>query len=127
MPVKDKVATEQFTRRVSIQQFVESADDGQGGTPGSWVTVYSCWADLVDFPNGRYLIRKLFAQQLYPQTSRLVHIRYQQQLTITPAMRVQYAHGATIHNYKILGVEDINEAHVSLMLYCQEDQAKGAP
>lgn len=103
-----------------------TTDDGQGGNSNPWSDVYTCWADMQDFPHGRGFFRKMLYMQLYPQANRLVVIRYQTQYHIDATMRIKYVKGTTTHYLKILGTENPNEANVSILLYCQEDQAKGA-
>lgn len=123
MPTKDHVATGQFDRKIAIQARTR-VDDGSGGDTGSWNTVYTCFADLQNYPHGRGLFRKYLFAQLYPQMTTVIQIRFQKSVVIDATMRVEYVmHGQT-HHYKILGVENPAEANVSLFLLCQEDQAQ---
>ena len=124
MAIKDSVSTGQFDRRISIQSYTR-VDDGQGGSSdGTWSTIYACFADMQNPLHGRGLYRKFMFAQLYPQASMIIQIRFQKTIPIDATMRVQYvAHGVT-HLYQILGVENPNEANVSLYLLCTEYQAK---
>lgn len=123
MPVKDSVNTANFNRRIAIQQ-KPRVDDGSGGDIGTWATIYSCWADIQNFPHGKGLFRKYLFMQLYPQMTAVIQIRFQKSVQIDATMRIEYiAHGVT-HHYKILGVENPYEANVSMYILCMEDQAK---
>lgn len=122
MPVKDQVSPSQFNRRISILAPTIGAD-AQGITT-TYSVVYNCAADKQNMMHGRGLYRKLMYQQLYPQTTVIFQIRWQASVKIDATMKVQeIAHGQT-HLYKITGVENPNEANVSLYLLCMEDQAK---
>lgn len=127
MPAKDQVAAEQFTRRITIQKppVPGSSDDGQGGQSGNWTDVYVCWANIQDFPLGRGAYSAFFAQQRYPTMTTVITIRYQPVYHIDAGMRIKFTRGALTHFYKILGVKDPKEANVSILMFCQEDQAKG--
>ena len=90
----------------------------------TWETVYTCWANIQNFPHGRGLFRRFLFQQLFPQVTTAIQIRFQKSLLIDATMRVLYpAHGIN-HIYQILGVENPLEANVSLWLMCREDQAQ---
>jgi SPP1 family predicted phage head-tail adaptor len=121
---KDTANGADFNRRIQIQA-PSSSDDGQGGSsPTSWNTVYTCWANIENFPHGRGLFRKFLFQQLYPQMTTTIQIRFQKSVAIDPTMRVLYqAHGVN-HIYQILGIENPMEANVSMWLLCMENQAK---
>src|SRR5579885_2351413 len=123
MPLRDTVASHDFTRRIQIQQAIKTPD-GQGGFAVTWETVYTCWANIQNFPHGRGLFRRFLFQQLFPQVTTAIQIRFQKSLLIDATMRVLYpAHGIN-HIYQILGVENPLEANVSLWLMCREDQAQ---
>lgn len=126
MPVKDSVSASQFNKRITIQNPVDT-DDGQGGATRTWNNLYFCWADIQNFPHGRYLARRWFAQQLYPTLQVIVQIRWQPNIQIDATMRILFVKGLKTHIYQILGDENPNEANVSLILYCMELQAKGEP
>lgn len=120
---KDAVSTGQFDRKISIQSYTR-VDDGQGGSSGSWGNVYTCFADMQNPMHGRGLYRKYLYAQLYPQATMIIQIRFQKTVPIDATMRVQYiAHGVT-HLYQVVGVENPNEANVSMYLLCVEYQAK---
>lgn len=120
---KDNVIAGQFDRQIQIQS-KPRVDDGSGGDIGTWQTIYTCMADMQNMPHGRGLFRKYMFMQLYPQTTTVIQIRFQLDVVIDAAMRVQYvAHGIT-HYYKIIGVENPTEANYSMFIMCIEDQAK---
>ena len=120
--VKDKVDAARFDRKISIQAPTISAD--AQGTTTAWNTVYTCFASIENQPHGRGVFRRYLYQQLYPQLTAIVQIRYQQSTPIDATMRIQYiAHGVT-HIYQIIGIENPNEANISMYLLCQEQQAK---
>lgn len=123
---KDKVHSMQFDRKITIQALQAIAWDSQGGHPreSEWVDVYSCFADIQDFPHGRYLYRTYKFQQLYPQANTVIQIRYQQTVLIDATKRVKFIDHGITHYLKILGVENPNRANVSMFLLCQEDQAQ---
>lgn len=126
MPVKDSVSASQFNKRITIQNPVDT-DDGQGGSSRTWNNLYSPMADIQYFPHGRYLARRWFAQQLYPTLNVIVQIRWQPAIQLDASMRVLFVKGLKTHVYQVLGIENVNEANVSLMMYCEELQAKGEP
>jgi SPP1 family predicted phage head-tail adaptor len=120
---KDTIDSSDLTRRIQIQQ-VTRTDNGSGGFTETWNTVYTCWANIQNFPHGKGLFRRFLLGQLYPQMNTTIQIRFQQSVQITDQMRVLYpAHGVN-HIYQILGVENPLEANVSLWLLCQENQAQ---
>ncbi len=122
MPVKDKTDGSDFDRRISFQA-VAYTQVGFGKTE-AWNTVYSCWANKADFPHGRGLSKAFKFGQLYPTANTTFQIRFQKTVPLDDTMRVQYiAHGVT-HIYQILGIENPNEANVSLWILCQETQAQ---
>jgi SPP1 family predicted phage head-tail adaptor len=120
---KDTVDSSDLNRRIQIQQ-VTLTDNGEGGFNETWNTVYTCWANIQNFPHGKGLFRRFLLGQLYPQMNTTIQIRFQQSVQITDQMRVLYpAHGVN-HIYQILGVENPLEANVSIWLLCQENQAQ---
>lgn len=125
---KDTVDSSDLNRRIQIQQ-VTLTDNGSGGFTETWATIYTCWANIQNFPHGKGLFRRFLLGQLYPQMNTTIQIRFQQSVLIgvtanNKAMRVLYpAHGVN-HIYQILGVENPLEANVSLWLLCQENQAQ---
>lgn len=123
MPTKDAVASHDFTRRIQIQKATR-VDDGQGGATETWETIYTCWANIENFPHGKGLFRKFMFAQLFPQLTTTIQIRFQRSVLIDATMRVLYpAHGIN-HLYQIIGVENPLEANVSIWLMCREDQAQ---
>lgn len=122
MSKKDSVAAAQFDRKITIQQPVISAD--AQGTTTTWSDYYTCFADIQDFPHGRGLMRQFFYQQLYPQATTTIQIRYQQSFPIDPSMRIKFVDHGVTHIFQILGIQNPNRANVSLFLLCREDQAK---
>ncbi len=125
MARKDNTSAGKYTRRIIIQN-PPGTDDGQGGQTGSWTDAYPCWANIVDFPFGRGAGRAFFAQQLYPTMTTMIAIRYQTSFHIDASKKVKYVRGPTTHLYKILGAKNPDEANKEILLFCQEDQAKGA-
>lgn len=120
---KDTVDSSDLNRRIQIQQ-VTLTDNGEGGFNETWNTVYTCWANIQNFPHGRGLFRRFLLGQLYPQMNTTIQIRFQQSVVIDHTMQVLYpAHGVN-HIYQILGVENPLEANVSIWLLCQENQAQ---
>lgn len=124
MPVKDNVNGAQFDRRISFQAPTRTPD-GQGGSTVTWNTVYTCWADMQNFPRGRGLFRKFMAQQLYPQLTTIIQIRWQTQVHIDPTMRILYTKGPDTKIFQILGVESPGDANISMSFFCQENQTVG--
>lgn len=121
---KDTLDSSDLNRRIQIQAITGQTPDGQGGFVDTWTTVYTCWANIQNFPHGRGLFRKFLFAQLYPQMNTTIQIRFQMSVAIDATMRVLYpAHGVN-HTYQILGVENPLEANVSLWLLCQENQAQ---
>jgi SPP1 family predicted phage head-tail adaptor len=120
---KDTVDSSDLNRRIQVQH-VTLTDNGEGGFNETWNTVYTCWANIQNFPHGRGLFRRFLLGQLYPQMNTTIQIRYQTSIQINDQMRVLYpAHGVN-HLYQILGVENPLEANVSIWLLCQENQAQ---
>lgn len=120
---KDKANGANFNRRIQIQQ-VTLTPNGQGGSTESWATVYTCWANMQNFPHGRGLFKRFLFKQLYPKMDMTIQIRFQKTAAIDDTMRVLYpAHGVN-HLYQILGIENSLEANVSIWLLCQEQQAQ---
>lgn len=124
MPVKDNVHGAQFDRRIQIQA-PSRVSDGQGGETITWNTVYTCWADMQNFPRGRGLTRKFMAQQLYPQLTTIIQIRWQPTYHIDPSMRISYTKGPLIKIFQILGIESPGDANISMFFFCQENQTVG--
>ncbi len=124
MPAKDRVIAAQFDRRIEFHSKA-AVSDGQGGEIDTWTTVYTCWADIQNFPHGRGLLRKFLAQQLYPQVTTVIQIRFTTPVHFDATMRIQFIKGPLTHTYQIVGVENLSEANVSLFFYCIEEQAKG--
>lgn len=131
MPVKDVVASQDFNRRIQIQQAAKT-DNGQGGFETTWETIYTCWANIQNFAHGKGLFRKFLFSQLYPQVTTTIQIRFQKSVFIgvvngvanQTELRVLYpAHGVN-HIYQIIGAENPEEANVSIWLMCQENQAQ---
>lgn len=122
---KDKFSASQANRKIVIQSPAARVDDGQGGSPNNWVDAYTCWADKQDLPHGRGLFNKYMLMQKFPQATTTFQFRFQYGMLIKPDMRVKYvAHGIT-HTYRLLGPpQNLNEANVSILLICQEDQAQ---
>ncbi|MGH2478514.1 MAG: head-tail adaptor protein [Ktedonobacteraceae bacterium] len=120
---KDQIDSSDLDRRIQIQSISGKTPDGFVDV---WSTIYTCWANIQNFPHGRGLFRRFLYSQLYPQMNTTIQIRYQQSVRIDATMRVLYpAHGVN-HIYQILGVENPLEANVSLWLLCQENQAQAA-
>lgn len=120
---KDQINSSDLNRRIQIQAISGKTPDG---FTDAWETIYSCWADIQNFPHGRGLFRRFLYSQLYPQMNTTIHIRFQQSVLIDATRRVLYpAHGIN-HIYQILGVENTLEANVSIWLLCQENQAQAA-
>lgn len=124
MPVKDKVQSFQFNRRITIQS--NTPTPSANGTPiDNWTDEYTCWADIQNFPHGRGLTRLYHFSQFYPNVSVMIAIRFQTSAKIDATRRVKYVAHGTTHYYQIVGVENPNEANVSLFLLCSESPAKG--
>lgn len=122
---KDILDSSDLNRRIQIQAVTSELPDpgGEGGFIDDWTTIYSCWANIQNFPHGRGLFRKFLFSQLYPQMTTTIQIRYQRSILIDVTLRVLYvAHGVN-HVYQVLGIENPLEANVSLWLLCREDQA----
>ncbi len=126
---QDQVDSSDLNRRIQIQQNQYSFD-AQNNRIDNWTTVYTCWANISNPAKGKGLYRKFLYGQLYPQLTTIIQIRFQQSVAIgagdlnNKPMRVLYpAHGVN-HIYQILGVENPNEANISLWLLCQENQAQ---
>ncbi len=122
---KGNVSAGKYDRRITFQN-PPGTDDGQGGQTGSWTDAYPCWAAIVDFPFGRGAGRAFFAQQLYPTMTTMIATRFQSTYHIDATKRIKYVKNGFAHIYKILGAKDPKEAGIEIILFCQEDQAKGA-
>lgn len=121
---KDTLDSSDLNRRIQIQKITGQVPDGQGGFTDTWTTIYTCWANIQNFPHGKGLFRKFLFSQLYPQMNTTIQIRFQQSVKIDETMRVLYpAHGVN-HTYEILGTENPLEANISMWLLCQENQAQ---
>jgi SPP1 family predicted phage head-tail adaptor len=123
MPVKDKVQSFQFNRRITIQANTPT-HDASGTKIDNWTDVYSCWADIQNYPHGRQLTRLYHFSQFYPNVTLMIAIRFQKSVVIDVTKRVKYTAHRIDHFYSIEGVENPNEANVSLFLLCSEPSAK---
>lgn len=101
-------------KRVTIQTLVESSD-GAGGQNRSWAAgALTVWAS-VEPGTGREFAA---AQQLQPELSHIVTIRYR--TGITPKMRIKYMAGGVTRTFSIHSLVDPLERHEQLQLYCSE-------
>lgn len=125
MPIKDKVASYQFTRPIQIQA-ATTTDDGQGGQVTTWTTLYTPFADIQNMPHGRGLSRLFKYMQLYPEATTIIVIRYARQRNISAKMRILSIEDGANHIYQIVGPPvNLNRANVSIYLFCKEVQAQG--
>ncbi|SRR5579884_2075135 len=126
---KDQISSSDLNRRIQIQQNQYTWVD-QNNRQDNWQTIYTCWANFVDRSMGRGMGKVYRYFQLYPEADRAMQIRFQKSVAVgagdlnNKPMRVLYsAHGVN-HVYQLLGVENPNEANVSLWLICHEVQAQ---
>lgn len=122
---KDSVSAGQFDKRISLQQNQTSYTDPQGGAAENWVDVFTCWADMQDFPHGRGLFRKYLYQQLYPTATKIIATRYQPVQHVDPSMRIKYVKRGVEHIYQIIGIQSPTDANISFLFFCLENQVKG--
>lgn len=120
---RDSVDASDLNRRIQIQSLARTAN-GDGTFAETWTTIYTCWANIQNPAKGRGLVRQFVVSHLSWNLTTIIQIRFQKTTVITDGMRVYYpAHGVN-HIYKIMGIENPNEANVSMWLLCQEIQAQ---
>lgn len=125
LQAKDSLTIGQFNRRVQIQSMA-LISDGQGGNTENWTTFYSPLADIQNYPHGRGLFRKWFAEELYPEANTIIQIRYAPKLNINASMRILSNEDGINHIYLIVGPPvNLNRANISIYIACQEIQAQG--
>jgi head-tail adaptor len=115
-----------YNRQITFQKPVDANTDTQGGEAITWTALYTCWCNLQSLPRGRQLVRPYFALQLYPMATKLISIRWMSDFEIDATLRIQYIKSDKTHIYQILGVDNIEEANVELLMYCTEWQARGS-
>jgi SPP1 family predicted phage head-tail adaptor len=125
MPKAGTITSSNMNRRIQFQLNTPIAN-GDGTSSDNWQTVYSCWAKVRYWPQTRSggMARVFAASQFFFEVTITFEIRFQTQVAITDKMHILYpAHGVN-HIYKIIGMENTDEANQSLWLLCQEAQAQ---
>jgi SPP1 family predicted phage head-tail adaptor len=100
-------------KRVTIQSRTE-ADDGGGGVTIAWANVASVWASVAPGTGREFTL----AQQLQPELSHVVIVRYRAGLTAKH--RFVYVSKGTTRTFAIHVVSDPMERHEQLICYCSE-------
>lgn len=109
-----QLAAGDLNRQVTVEQRAVTRDTfGQQTT--TWTTFCNTWAKIEPL-SGREL---QLAQAINPETSHMVVIRYRP--GVTTAMRVTYQG----RHFNILGILDVEMAHVALELTCAEGLIDG--
>lgn len=103
-------------KRVTVQSSVFS-DDGAGGQSIAWLDVATVWASI-DTGSGREFMA---AQQLLPELTHLVTIRYRDD--VTAANRLIYLSRGNTRVLTIQSKIDPLERHEQLVLSCKEEVA----
>jgi SPP1 family predicted phage head-tail adaptor len=105
---------------VTIQQDTGTADSQGGHTP-NWTTVTGLSHVPVEFLtlNGYQLFN---IKQLYPKAHIKLKMRYRGSVAVRSGMRAVYGN----HIYDIQGAENSDQANDTIILYCDELQAKGS-
>jgi head-tail adaptor len=122
---KDKAVAHQFSRPITVQQLVKTAD-GQGGFSQGWQDYYACFADIQNFPHVRGLMRQFLYAQLYPQANTIIVIRYAPGMAFDASMQITSVEAGITKTYRIIGPPvNANRANITIQFFCREDQAKG--
>ncbi len=100
-------------KRVTIQART-AVDDGGGGQDVTYEDVATVWASVRP-GTGREFVN---AQQLTPELSHLVTIRYR--TGVTPKHRIAYTANGVARSFAIHVVSDPMERHEQLVCYCSE-------
>lgn len=128
MPARAKTSAIKYNRPITIiQPRIDDDAQGEGGARQTWLIYYKCFASIESFARGRGILRPYFDGQLYPEQLRIIAIRWQSSFPVDATMRVQHTQGNKLHEYQIIGVDNLQEANVEIILLCQELQAKGSP
>lgn len=95
--------------------------DSQGGHTPNWTTVPGLSNVPVEFTtlSGYQLFR---IQQLYPKARMTLKMRYRGSVAVKSGMRAVYGS----HIYDIQGAENHGQENNTIILYCEELQAKGS-
>jgi SPP1 family predicted phage head-tail adaptor len=105
--------TGRLNKRVVIEKPTDGDADAYGEKAVTWSTLATVWAGVM--PQGT---REFYrAQQVHPEISQLLTIRYRDD--VTPAMRVRFG---SRYLY-IEGVTNIDEANHEMQLICTEPKA----
>lgn len=100
-------------KRVTLQ-LPSYTDDGGGGSDALWSDVRSVAASVRPGVGREFLQ----AKQEQPEITHQVTIRYR--ADVTPKYRIRYTVNGTARTFAIHGVQDVEERHEQLMLYCSE-------
>jgi SPP1 family predicted phage head-tail adaptor len=106
----DDMKSGRIRHRVTIQRFVQSEDDGIGGTVGNWKDIATIWAKVTPLSSKDVLI----SQQLKNNATHEVEIRYR--IDINAKMRLLYR-GRVLDN---ISIRDIDELRKEIRLLCRE-------
>ena len=106
-----------FNRSISIQKLVNTVD-AMGGSAKTWTTYIKTWAH-VDPLKGT---EKPIAQQLYASNTSKFLIRYRPSQNIDTSMRILYRSRI----YNIRNIIQPAEAHTTLQILAEEQQAQGS-
>ena len=107
-------------RKVTIQTQSAGSRTGMGFLPGTWSTVLTTWAKVT--------VRQLFSyatvsgQEPIGKAVFILNIRYPPSIRILIGMRV--SDGAA--SYLIQNVQDVDELHREINLFCSEIPAPAA-
>jgi SPP1 family predicted phage head-tail adaptor len=101
----------ELTRRVVIQSFTD-VDDGGGGSERTWSTVATVWAKIEPGTGREFLA----AQQVTPELSHLLTIRYRTDVTA----KCRAVYGSQV--FAIHTVADVDAKHERLVLTCEQLQ-----
>lgn len=113
------VHAEELDKRVTLQKRVET-DDGGGGQTIAWTDTVTVWAKIEPGRGREFLA----AQQLRPELSHMVTMRYRP--TVTAKHRLKYLSRGTMRLFLVHAVTDPLERHERLVLYCSEEPATDA-
>lgn len=121
---KASISASELNRRIRIELPVSTPDD-EGGIESSWQVVPGCEsvpASMTPAPIPKTGDEKFVHQQLYATRMAIFKIRYRPSTNIADTMRIVY--GSRI--FKVRSVSVPGEARLSIIIYAEEQQAKGS-
>jgi SPP1 family predicted phage head-tail adaptor len=116
-PADTTVGSGAFNRKITIQKLVATAD-AMGGGVRNWADYIKTWAHIEPYKG----VEKIIAQQTYASNISQFLIRYRPSQNIDASMRILYRSRI----YNIRNIIQPSEAHTTIKILAEEQQAQGS-